>query len=48
MTLQQEFCYKDTRSVDEDKKERWTYLLGRLVEHLALCRKRSRAFDEIV
>jgi hypothetical protein len=48
MTVQQEFCYKDASSIDEDKKEGWTYLLGRLVEHLALRRKRSRAFDEIV
>ena len=48
MTEQQEFCYKDARSVNEDKKEGHMYLLGRLIEHLALRRKRSRAFDEII
>ena len=49
MTVQQEFCCKKVGSINEDDgNEGPMYLLGRLVEHLALRRKRSRAVDEIV
>jgi hypothetical protein len=41
MTVQQEFCCDTADSVDEDDNEGPMYLLSRLVEHLALCRKRS-------
>lgn len=49
MTVQQEFCCKNVGSInDDDGDEGPMYLFGRLVEHLALRRKRSRAFDEVV
>jgi hypothetical protein len=49
MTEQQEFCCKEkSGSVKEAKESEDMYLLCRLVEHLALRRKRSRTFDEIV
>jgi hypothetical protein len=41
MTVQQEFCYDTVGSVNEEDNEALVYLFGRLVEHLALCRKRS-------
>jgi hypothetical protein len=41
MTVQQEFCYDTVGSVDEVNNEGPMYLFSRLVEHLALRRKRS-------
>ncbi len=41
MTVQQEFCCNTEGSVNEDDDEELMYLFSRLVEHLALRRKRG-------
>jgi hypothetical protein len=41
MTVQQEFCCDTVDSVNEDENDGPMYLFSRLVEHLALRRKRS-------
>ncbi len=48
MTTQQEFCWNRKSEELGVKREERTHLLGRLVEHLALCGELVRPVHQIV